>query len=89
MPYCKTHTETVVAVTVPIVVVEVEHSCIRSIVLVAPTFEERVVRIHKVGVIVDRYIPAFCSSSARTKSAYYLTFTVSIECICHVFALLR
>lgn len=89
MPYCKTRTETVVAVTVSIVVVEVEHSCIRSIVVVAPTFEERVVRIHKVGVIVDRYIPAFCSSSARTKSAYYLTFTVSIECICHVFALLR
>ena len=59
MPYCKTHTETVVAVTVPIVVVEVEHSCIRSIVVVAPTFEERVARIHKVGVIAFRYIPAF------------------------------
>lgn len=52
MPYCKTYTETVVAVTVPIVVVEVEYPCIRSIVIVTPTFEERVVRIHKVGVIV-------------------------------------
>ena len=59
MPYCKTHTETVVAVTVPIVVVEVEYPCIRSIVIVTPTFEERVVRIHKVGVIVWQVYPCF------------------------------
>ena len=73
MPYCKTYTEAVVAVTVPIVVVEVEYSCIRSIVIVTTTFEERVVRIDKVGVIVLQvYPPAFRSSSARTKSAYYL-----------------
>ena len=73
MPYCKTYTETVVAVTVPIVPVEVEHSCIRSIVIVTTTFEERVVRIDKVSVIVLQVYPhAFRSSSARTKSAYYL-----------------
>ena len=52
MPYCETYTETVVAVTVPIVVVEVEYSSVRPIVIVISTFEERVVRIHKVGVIV-------------------------------------
>ena len=73
MPYCKTYTETVVTVAVPIVVVEVEYSCIRSIVIVTTTFEERVVRIDKVGVIVLQvYPPAFRSSSARTKSTYYL-----------------
>ena len=73
MPYCKTYTETVVTVAVSIVVVEVEYSCIRSIVIVTTTFEERVVRIDKVGVIVLQvYPPAFRSSSARTKSAYYL-----------------
>ena len=52
MPYCETYTEAVVAVIVPIVVVEVEYSSIGSIVIVTTTFEERVVRIHKVGVIV-------------------------------------
>ena len=73
MPYCKTYTETVVAVTVPIVPVEVEHSCIRSIVIVTTTFEERVVRIDKVSVIVLQVYPhAFRSSSARTKSAYFV-----------------
>lgn len=51
MPYCKTYTETVVAVTVAIVVVEVEHSCIGSVIVVTSTFEERVVRIDKVRVI--------------------------------------
>lgn len=81
MPYCKTYTETVVAVTVPIVVVEVEYSCIGSIVVVTTTFEERVVRIDKVGVIVLQVYPhAFRSSSARTKSAYYL-FSLFISSI--------
>lgn len=74
MPYCKTYTETVVAVTVPIVVVEVEWTCVR-IVIVASTFEEwiivAVVNTDKVRVRY-RYIPAFRSSYARTKSAYYL-----------------
>ena len=35
----------------PIVVVEVEHTCVRTIVIVASTFEERIVRVHKVSVI--------------------------------------
>lgn len=57
MPYCETYTETVVAVTVPIVVVEVEYSSVSLIVIVTTTFEERVVRIHKVGVIVWQVYP--------------------------------
>ena len=75
MPYCKTYTETVVAVTVPIVVVEVEWTCV-GIVIVASTFKEwiivTVVNADKIRVRY-RYIPhAFRSSFARTKSAYYL-----------------
>lgn len=42
MPYCKTYTETVVAVTVPIVVVEVEWTCVR-IVVVTTAFEEWII----------------------------------------------
>ena len=56
MSYCKTYTETVVTIAVPIVV-EVEYSCIGSIVVVTTTFEERVVRIDKVGVIVLQVYP--------------------------------
>ena len=52
MPYCKTHTETIV-VAIAIVTVEVERTCIR-IVIVASTFEERiivaVVNAHKIRV---------------------------------------
>ena len=85
MPYCKTYTETVVAVTVPIVVVEVEWTCVR-IVIVASTFEEwiivAVVNTDKVRVHY-RYIPAFRSSYARTKRTYYLfsLFTSSVVTI--------
>ena len=84
MPYCKTYTETVVAVTVPIVVVEVEYSCIRTIVVVTTTFEERVVRIDKIGIIVLQVYPhAFRSSFARTKSSHYLflLFTSNVAII--------
>ena len=84
MPYCKTYTETVVAVTVPIVVVEVEYSCIRTIVVVTTTFEERVVRIDKIGIIVLQvYSHAFRSSFARTKSSHYLflLFTSNVAII--------
>ena len=35
----------------PIVVIEVKYSCVRAIVIVTSTFEERVVRVHKVSVI--------------------------------------
>ena len=84
MPYCKTYTETVVAVTVPIVVVEVEYSCIRTIVVVTTTFEERVVWIDKIGIIVLQVYPhAFRSSFARTKSSHYLflLFTSNVAII--------
>ena len=90
MPHCKTYTETVVAVTVPIVVVEVEHSCIGSIVIVTTTIEERIVRIDKVGIIVLQAYPhAFRSSYARTKSAYYLfplsaSSILTLSCIAQI-----
>ena len=42
MPYCKTHTETIVAVVVAIVTIEVERTCI-SVVIVASTIEERII----------------------------------------------
>lgn len=48
-----------VAVVVAIVVVEVENAWISGIIVpVTPTFEERVVRIHKVSVVYS-YIPMF------------------------------
>ena len=53
MPYCKTHTETVVAVVVAIVTVEVERTCI-GIIIVASTIEERIIvasiNAHKIRV---------------------------------------
>ena len=52
-------TKWVVAVVVAIVVVEVENAWISGIIVpVTPTFEERVVRIHKVSVVYS-YIPMF------------------------------
>lgn len=89
MPYCKTYTKSVVVVAVPIVVVEVEYSCIGSIVVVTTTFEERVVRIDKVGIIVLQvYSYAFRSSFARTKSAYFL-FSLFIPSVNFHLVLLR
>ena len=51
MPYYADRTETVVGVSIAIVVVEVEQTCIGTIIIVASTFENRVVRIHKVRII--------------------------------------
>ena len=45
--------ETVVAVVVAIVVVEVEHTSIAAIVVVAPAFEERIARVREVRVVTD------------------------------------
>ena len=51
------HTEAIVAVRIAIVVVEIECSSVRTIVVIAPTFEERIVRIREVGVVrVNPYI---------------------------------
>ena len=44
-------TETVVAVRPTVVVVEIEHASISAVVEVAPTFEERIEQIRKVGVV--------------------------------------
>ena len=53
MPYCKTHTETIVAVTIACVVVEVEWPCI-GVVIVTSTIEERIIvasiNAHKIRV---------------------------------------
>ena len=51
----------VVTVVVTIVVVEVECSSVVRIVIVTTTFEHRVVRIHKVSVIVSGKSPSICS----------------------------
>ena len=51
MPYYADWTETVVGVTIAIVVVEVEQTCIRTIIIVASAFENRVARIDKVRII--------------------------------------
>lgn len=72
MPYCKTYTKAVVAVTVAIVVVEVEWSSI-TIVIVASTFEEwivvAVVQTDKVRVRSGKSpsILAFCLRSKLLK----------------------
>ena len=51
------HTEAIVAVRIAIVVVEIECSSVRTIVVIAPTFEERIVRVREVGVVrVNPYI---------------------------------
>ena len=81
MPYCETQMESVVAVAVAIVPVEVEDSCISTIVIVASTFEERVVRIHKVRVILLQVYPRlFAQASARTKRFLCLSFVFSVLC---------
>lgn len=49
MPYYTHRTKPVVVVRITIVVVEVEWTCV-AIIIVAPTFEERVRRVHKVRV---------------------------------------
>ena len=51
MPYYTHWAETVVGVSITIVVVKVEQTCIGTIVIVASTFENRVVRVHKVRII--------------------------------------
>ena len=50
--YGHDHAETVVAVVVAIVVVEIEQPSFGAIVVIATTDEERIVRIREVGVIV-------------------------------------
>ena len=50
MPYQTHRAKPVVRIAIAIVVVEVEQSGIRSIVVVTSTFEHRVVRVHEVGV---------------------------------------
>ena len=80
MPYCKTHTETVVIVRITSVVVKVECSSVVRVVIVTPTFEYRVVRVHKVSVIVSGKslsIPRFWPkkhSFYRPKVRYFLIF---------------
>ena len=51
MPYYTYRTETVVGVSIAIVVVEVEQTCIGTIIIVASTFENRVVRVDKIRII--------------------------------------
>ena len=78
IPYCETHTEWVVVVGIPIVVVEVEYSCIgTTIVPVTTTFEERIVRIHKVSVIIKQVYPQiflFARTKVLTKRSYFLPY---------------
>ena len=51
MPYYADRTETVVGVSIAIVVGEVEQTCIGTIIIVASTFENRVIRVDKVRII--------------------------------------
>ena len=43
--------ERIVVVIIAIVVVEIEHTCIRTIIVIAPTFEDRIARIREVSVV--------------------------------------
>lgn len=82
MPYCETYTEAVVAVTVAIVVVEVEGSSI-AIIIVASTFEEwivvAVVQTDKVRVRSGKSPLSiywlFAQAYARPKSSLYSSLT--------------
>ena len=44
-------TERIVAVAITIVVVEKEHACIRTMIVIASAYEERIARVRKVRVI--------------------------------------
>ena len=68
MPYYTYRTETVVGVSIAIVVVEVEQTCIGTIIIVASTFEERVRRVHKVRVRFS-FIPINCPFYASLRLA--------------------
>ena len=80
MPYCKTHTKTVVSVAIAIVVVEVEWPSI-GIIIVASTFEKWIivaaVQTDKVRVRSGKSplsILTFRSGYARPKSSYVLVY---------------
>ena len=47
----KSDTERIVAVTITIIVIEIEQTCISIIIVIAPTFEERITRVREVGVV--------------------------------------
>lgn len=49
--FCTDETRTVVSVRFTVVVVGVEHACIRIVVVVAPAFEPRVVGINEVRIV--------------------------------------
>ena len=78
MPYCKTYTETVVAV--PIVVVEVEWTCVR-IVVVTTTFEEwiivAVVNTCKIRVVTGIF-PCFSLKLCSNEKFLLPIFTIYI-----------
>ena len=44
-------TERIVAVWIAIIVVEIEHTRIRTIIVIATTFEKRIIGVRKVGVV--------------------------------------
>ena len=50
--YGHDHAETVVAVVVAIVVVEIEHTSIRRVTVIATAYEERIARVREVRVVV-------------------------------------
>ena len=59
------HTERFVAVVVAIVVVRIEHARIGIIIVIAPTLEERIARIHEVGVV--QFNPNYILGCLRTQ----------------------
>ena len=58
------HTERFVVVAIAIVVVRIEHARIGTIIVIAPTFEERISRVHEVRVV--QFSPNYISGCLRT-----------------------
>ena len=45
------YTERIVVVATTVIVVEIERTCIRAVVVIAPAQEERIASVRKVGVL--------------------------------------
>ncbi len=50
--YGHNHAETVVGVSIAIIAIEIEHTSISRVIVIAATFEERPTRIREVRVVV-------------------------------------
>ena len=63
-------TERTVAVAITSAVAEIEHACIRTIIVTASAFEERIARARKARVIA---VPRCATATARARLVYRIS----------------